>query len=173
MIRQAVPDVGFALVGGQAEVEFNAALLRSDPELVDAGTDNSVDLLAALIASCEWVITSDSLGYHVACAVGTPALCVVGPTSPWELDLFGTNQVVHADLDCIACYLSSCPFPTTCMDALTPASIWRGRPVAEELKPRRGVVAVAPAHVAASGAARTREAGAGADCESTRRDAEY
>jgi hypothetical protein len=38
--------------------------------------------------------------------------------------LYGTNQALHADLECISCYLAKCPFTTTCMDALTPRAIW-------------------------------------------------
>jgi len=80
--------------------------------------------LAALIAACDWILTADSLGYHLACAVGTPAVCLVGPTSPWELDRYGNNRILHSQLDCIACYRSTCPFGTTCMDVLRPAMIW-------------------------------------------------
>jgi heptosyltransferase-2 len=70
------------------------------------------------------VLTGDSLGYHVACAVGTPALCLVGPTSPWELDSYDNNSILHAPVGCIACYLSTCPHARTCMDALTPDRVW-------------------------------------------------
>jgi ADP-heptose:LPS heptosyltransferase len=124
LIRTHDPAQAVIVVGGPAETEFNAALLAAAPDLVDAGTANSIEAFAALVASCDWIVTPDSLGYHVACAVGTPAICVVGPTSPWELDLYGVNQVLHADMDCIACYLAECPFATTCMDALTARAVW-------------------------------------------------
>jgi ADP-heptose:LPS heptosyltransferase len=126
LVRDRWPGAAIALVGGPREQEFNAALLASNAGLIDAGTDNSIDGFAALIASSDWFLTSDSLGYHVACAVGTPTVCVVGPTSPWELDCYGTNCVLHAGLECIACYLAKCPFGTTCMDALTAAHVWTG-----------------------------------------------
>jgi ADP-heptose:LPS heptosyltransferase len=64
------------LVGGPDETEFNRELLSSDAPFVDAGADGSVEDLGALMAACDWVLTPDSLGYHVACAVGTPAVCV-------------------------------------------------------------------------------------------------
>jgi heptosyltransferase-2 len=124
LIRAQDPGSAVIVVGGPAEAEFNAALLAADPDLLDAGTANSIEAFAALVAACDWILTPDSLGYHVACAVGTPAICVVGPTSPWELDLYGVNQVLHADMDCIACYLAECPLATTCMDALTASAVW-------------------------------------------------
>ena len=97
LIREAEPDTAIVLTGGPEETELNAALLRSPGPFVDGGTDNSVGTFAALIASCGLALTPDSLGYHVACAVGTPALCLAGPTAPWELDLYGMNRVLHAD----------------------------------------------------------------------------
>src|SRR5207247_11114827 len=117
------PDVGIVLVGGPDETAFNRALLQADTILVDGGTDNCVIDFASLVAACEWMITGDSLGYHVACAVGTPALCLVGPTSPWELDTYTDNCVVQAPLDCIGCYLPKCPLRTTCMDLLAGACV--------------------------------------------------
>jgi ADP-heptose:LPS heptosyltransferase len=134
MIRERDQRTAVVLVGGPAETDFNRALLASDPGFVDGGVENSVDDFAALIAACEWILTADSLGYHLACAVGTPAVCLVGPTSPWELDLYGRNRVLHSDLDCIACYRNICPLATTCMDLLRPTMIWPmvGRPIRPE-----------------------------------------
>ena len=111
------------LTGGPEEAAFNAALLASDAPFIDGGTDNAIDAFAGIIAASNLVVTPDSLGYHIACAVGTPAICLVGPTSPWELDTYGTNRVLHADLECISCYLAKCPLTTTCMDALTPRMV--------------------------------------------------
>ena len=124
MIRERDRNTAVVLVGGPAEADFNRALMASHPDLVDGGVENSVDDFAALIAACDWILTSDSLGYHLACAVGTPAVCLVGPTSPWELELYGHNRVLHSQLDCIACYRNICPFATTCMDMLRPEVIW-------------------------------------------------
>jgi ADP-heptose:LPS heptosyltransferase len=124
LIESHGPDAAIVLTGGPEESGLNRELCARRPAFIDGGTDNSVTRFAALVAACEWVLTGDSLGYHVACATGTPALCLVGPTSPWELDTFATNRVVHASLDCIACYLPRCPLSRTCMDALTPELIW-------------------------------------------------
>lgn len=118
------PDTAVVLVGGPGEAAFNAALLAGRPALVDGGTDNSVERFGALVAACDWILTPDSLGYHVACAVGTPAVCVVGPTSPWELDAYGTNRILHADFECIACYLAECPLSVSCMDATEPDAVF-------------------------------------------------
>lgn len=139
LVRDRWPGAVIALVGGPGETAFNAALLASNAGFVDGGTDNSIDSFAALIACADWCLTSDSLGYHMACAVGTPAVCVVGPTSPWELDSYGTNRVLHAGLDCIGCYLATCPLATTCMDALTARHVWMAMDGLTGYAPVRGV----------------------------------
>jgi ADP-heptose:LPS heptosyltransferase len=141
-IRRTAPGTAVLLVGGPDEVQLNAGLLGADAGFIDGGTGNSIERFAALIASCDWIVTSDSLGYHVACAVGTPAVCLVGPTSPWELDLYGTNHVLHADLDCIACYLPQCPFTRTCMDELTPSAVWQHVPGKGSAPPVAGITSV-------------------------------
>jgi ADP-heptose:LPS heptosyltransferase len=123
LIEADDPDASIVLVGGPEETTLNRELRSAHPRFVDGGTHNTIADFAALVASCDWLLTPDSLGYHIACAVGTPALCVVGPTAPWELDRFNSNCVVHADLGCIACYQPKCPFSRTCMDALTPEMV--------------------------------------------------
>lgn len=124
LVHDEDPESALVLVGGPAEAAFNHALLASGAPFVDGGTDGSVEDLGALMAACDWVLTPDSLGYHVACAVGAPAVCLVGPTAPWELDRYDRNLVLHSDLPCIACYRAECPLPRSCMDALKPAAAW-------------------------------------------------
>ncbi|MCU0650438.1 MAG: hypothetical protein MUF00_20800 [Gemmatimonadaceae bacterium] len=124
LIGEAEPNVVVVLVGGPNEVALNRELLAAGIGFIDGGTANTMDEFGALVAASEWVLTPDSLGYHVACATATPALCLVGPTAPWELDLYGRNLVLYSDLSCIACYRSECPFPRTCMDMLAPQAAW-------------------------------------------------
>ena len=116
---------GILLVGGPDERDLNREMLLECSDFTDGGTANALPVFAALLSLCDWVLTGDTLGYHVACAVGTPACCLVGPTSPWELDRFDENVVVHAAMDCIACYRATCPLTTTCMDVLTPEAVWK------------------------------------------------
>jgi ADP-heptose:LPS heptosyltransferase len=124
LIHREDPDTAIFLTGGPGEAALNRTLSAAGAGLLDLGTDHSVEAFAAIVSGCDWVLTPDSLGYHVACAVGTPAVCLVGPTSPWELDLYDANVVLHADLECIACYLARCPLTTTCMDSLSSRVVW-------------------------------------------------
>jgi heptosyltransferase-2 len=124
LLGREEPGAAVVLVGGPEEADFNRELVGAGLGVVDGGTANSVEEFGALVAACDWVLTPDSLGYHVACATHTPAACLVGPTAPWELDRYARNLVLHSDLPCIACYHPTCPLPRTCMDALTPGTVW-------------------------------------------------
>ncbi len=118
------PGASVLLVGGPDERTLNQRLRGDYPAFVDGGSAQSMEEFAATIAAADWVLTGDSLCYHVACAVGTPALCLVGPTSPWKFDTYGTNAIVNPALDCIACYHAKCPLSVTCMDVMTPDVVW-------------------------------------------------
>ena len=124
LVTQVEPDTALLLVGGPAEGDLNRELLAVEPRLMDARTDGSYEEVAALIAACDWVLTPDSLVYHIACATGTAAVCLVGPTAPWELDRYERNLVLHDARECIACYRPSCLFDVSCMDTLSAASVW-------------------------------------------------
>ena len=122
-LRANDPSLRVVIVGGPDEAAIHGRLMTSTGLFTDGGTRNSIDELAALVHACDWAVTPDSLGYHVACAVGTRAVCLVGPTSPWELDRYGINQVMYSDRECISCYLATCRFEVTCMDELNAATV--------------------------------------------------
>jgi ADP-heptose:LPS heptosyltransferase len=90
----------------------------------DAGCRNSFADFAALIESLDLLVTSDSLALHAAQAVGTPVVVIVGPTAPWELEMFDDGAVMVADgLECIGCYRAACDKPVTCMERLAPKAV--------------------------------------------------
>lgn len=122
--RNRHPDVAVVLLGGPDEVALNRQLLAGAADGVfDGGCGNSFADFAALVQRLALLVTPDSLGFHTAQAVGTPAIVLVGPTSPWELETFGTGAVVHADVDCLGCYRPACDKPTTCMERLAPEQV--------------------------------------------------
>jgi ADP-heptose:LPS heptosyltransferase len=124
LIAASEPSTALILIGGPAEEADNRELLAEAPGFIDGRTDSSFEDVAALIAACDWILTPDSLAYHLACAVATPAVCLVGPTAPWELDRYGRNVVLHDDRACIACYRTTCMLEETCMDSLTAGKVW-------------------------------------------------
>ena len=46
---------------------------------------DTIDNLAEVISTCDYLITCDSLAVHLSAAVGTPYICFFGPTSAEEI----------------------------------------------------------------------------------------
>lgn len=120
--RRARPDVPILLLGGPEEEAFNRDLLASiGSEVYDAGCRNSLLDFCSLVSLCDALVTPDSLGFHIATALEVFAFVLVGPTSPWELEVYGKGRVVAPEMDCLACYLARCPKKPACMDLLQPS----------------------------------------------------
>jgi len=109
------------LFGGPEEIEFNSEIKkRITDDIADAGCHNSLRKFAALINLVDVLFTPDSLGMHIGVALGKPVVVSVGPTSPWELDVYGKGEVIHSDIECLACYLTRCDKAVNCMNTLEP-----------------------------------------------------
>ena len=126
LVRRMHPATAVVVAGGPDERQLNAALIAStrDAGIVDGGCDNSIHEFAAILELANLVVTSDSLALHIATALARPVVALVGPTSPWELEMYGTGTVVTADVPCLACYRGECDKPVTCMEQLTPERVY-------------------------------------------------
>jgi heptosyltransferase-2 len=97
------------LFGGPNEINRNQEILRiSKSPVITAGCGNDLYEFPALISICSLIITSDSLGLHVALALKRKTIALIGPTSPNELDMYGLGEKVIADSKCICCYKPDC-----------------------------------------------------------------
>ena len=125
-LRGEQPDTAVLIAGGPEEQALNATLLGSldDGGIVDAGCDHTLKAFAAIVELADLVVTSDSLALHMALALSRPVVALVGPTSPWELEMYGSGEVVTADVPCLACYRRQCDKPVTCMERLTPREVY-------------------------------------------------
>lgn len=89
--------VGFLLLGGPQEQQRNASIraaIGGAVHLVDAGTDHSISRFAALVDRCDALVTSDSLGMHIAIARRVAVVAFFAPTSAAEIELYGRGQKV-------------------------------------------------------------------------------
>jgi heptosyltransferase-2 len=113
---------GIILFGGPEEVEFNHEIInQARGFLVDAGCNNSIAQFSALINLVDIFFTPDSLGMHIGVALGKTCIVLVGPTSPWELDIFDNGEILYNDrIGCVACYQSTCHKEMNCMDTIEP-----------------------------------------------------
>jgi heptosyltransferase-2 len=125
-IKKQHPDFGVLLFGGPDEIAMNESIKEQIPDLIiDAGCKNSIKEFSALIDLTDLFFTSDSLGMHISVALDIATVVLVGPTSPWELDVFGNGKIIYNNnLDCIACYKSTCDLKVNCMNSLEPEFIY-------------------------------------------------
>lgn len=73
------------------------------------------------IAGCATLITTDSLGLHLAIAMKKPVLALFGPTPHWEIDLYGRGVWLApppGDFACAPCRSPACSNPIHCMAVL-------------------------------------------------------
>jgi len=125
LIRLLHEELGASLflLGGEKERNFNQSLMAlSSRPLYNTGHDNSLLEFAGFISMMDLIITSDTLGMHLAIALKKPVIALFGPTSPQEIDLYGRGRKLFAGLDCSPCYRQTCP-DLKCMKMITPQMV--------------------------------------------------
>lgn len=112
------------LLGGPREKSFNRLLARkSRAKLYDTGTDNTVLEFAGFISLMDLVVSSDTLGMHLAIALKKPVIALFGPTCPQEIDLYGRGTKLFQGGGCSPCYKPTCP-DAVCMSEITPERVF-------------------------------------------------
>ena len=112
------------LLGGPREKELNRRLARrSRARVYDTGIDNPLLEFAGFISLLDLVVTSDTLGMHLAIALKKPVVAVFGPTCPQEIDLYGRGTKLFQGTSCSPCYRQTCP-DAVCMSEITPERVF-------------------------------------------------
>ena len=112
------------LLGGPRERELNRSLARKSPAHVhDTGVDNSLLEFAGFISLLDLVVSSDTLGMHIAIALKKPVIALFGPTCPQEIDLYGRGTKLFRGSPCSPCYKQTCP-DARCMKEITPEQVF-------------------------------------------------
>ena len=124
-VIERVPDVRILLYGGPAERARNAALCSIAPDRVlDTGAENTLREFGALVDLCDVMVTGDTLGMHVATALGKRIVALFGPTSASEIELYGQGEKIVPDgMDCLCCYLPDCEVRPACMQRISVARV--------------------------------------------------
>lgn len=109
------------LLGGPEDTERNAELARRLGSLVEESpTRGGLRQGAAEVARCEVVVTGDSLGMHLAIAMGCHVVAWFGLTCPQEIDLYDRGIKLLADVGCAPCWQRSCERQPKCYDRVEP-----------------------------------------------------
>jgi heptosyltransferase-2 len=112
------------LLGGPREKELNRFLARKGRARVfDTGTDNSLLEFAGFLSLLDLIVTSDTLGMHLAIALKKPVIALFGSTCPQEIELYGRGSKIFLAADCSPCYKQTCLDPK-CMTAIGPERVF-------------------------------------------------
>ncbi|NQV18419.1 MAG: glycosyltransferase family 9 protein [Armatimonadetes bacterium] len=124
LIHKQHPEYGLLFYGGPEEVDLNKKIKEQVGSIIiDTGCKNTIEEFASLVSISDIFVTPDSLGMHLSISLMIPTIVIVGPTSPWELDVFDRGKVIYSNLDCIGCYLNECNKEINCMNSIQPEQI--------------------------------------------------
>ncbi len=105
------------LLGGPEDAERNRELARRlGPLVEESPVDRGLRAGAAEVARCAVVVSGDSLGMHLAIALGAHVVAWFGVTVPAEIDLYDRGIRLWADVDCAPCWRRSCERVPLCRD---------------------------------------------------------
>ena len=77
--------------------------------------------LTSLMSLSRLVLTSDTGPMHIAAALGTKVVALMGPTSPARHGPYNQqNNTIAIDMDCSPCHKRKCPENIECMKQITP-----------------------------------------------------
>ena len=99
------------VIGGPGEKEIAAEIGAAAPEHVRDLTGSDLRNAILALAAARAAVSNDSGLLHVAAAIGTPAVGIFGPTSPWHwAPLNPISAVIEtvSELDCRPCHKPVC-----------------------------------------------------------------
>jgi heptosyltransferase-2 len=99
------------VIGGPGERDLAAEIVAAAPDRVRDMTGHDLRNAILALAAAQAAVSNDSGLLHVAAAIGTPAVGIFGPTSPWHwAPLNPIAAVVEAPvvLPCRPCHKPVC-----------------------------------------------------------------
>jgi len=113
------------VVGGPGERPLVERICGSaGPGAVNLAGETTVIQLAAIIRECSVFVGNDSGPMHLACAVKTPAVVIIGPTDPAATGPLGKNIMVRNEVECAPCLRRECPTDHRCMTGVSVEAVY-------------------------------------------------
>jgi heptosyltransferase-2 len=108
------------LLGAPSEAGTAGAIIASaGGALTSLVGKDTPDLLPALLASLDLLVSGDTGVAHLAQALGVPVVTLFGPTDPALTAPRGANAcVIWKPPPCAPCFLSDCPIEHPCMRSI-------------------------------------------------------
>jgi len=131
MINQQIQaGRSIVLLGGANSADRDAASTIMErvgsTEVLDLTGKTNIGQLAAVIETCDVVVTADTGAMHIAAAVSTPVAALFGSTNPTTVGPYGdsSSRVIYKALSCSPCNNHpSCNGQYMCMSRITPQEV--------------------------------------------------
>jgi len=79
--------------------------------------------VAGLLTQCKVLLTGDTGLMHLAGAIGTPLVSILGPTRPEDVSLFyKNNTILDYGRECSPCFDRGCD--SNCLNLIDPQDIY-------------------------------------------------
>lgn len=84
-----------------------------------------LDELKAVLGRCALLVSTDTGPRHIAVALGTPTVCLMGPTDPrYTASHLGPSVVLRRDVPCGPCHYKVCPIDHVCLRSIAPDEVF-------------------------------------------------
>ncbi len=125
-VDKEIKNTRILLFGERGEIERNKEIMeRSKVPLIDTGHENTLREFLALLNLCDLVVTGDTLAMHAAVALKKKVVALFGPTSSFEIELYGRGEKIIPDMECLCCYKETCDKHPNCMESISPDTVFR------------------------------------------------
>jgi ADP-heptose:LPS heptosyltransferase len=112
-----VIEIGYASIHSTARVASNYLDFRGKTDL---------KALVACIAAADILVAPDSGPIHIAAAVRTPAIVILGGYILPENTTYLGNKILYTPIDCSPCWLRTpCPIDVECLKVIAPERVER------------------------------------------------
>ncbi|MCM2323826.1 MAG: glycosyltransferase family 9 protein [Oligoflexia bacterium] len=100
------------LLGGPDEIALNDSihkeLRKAQVPVVRPGENLTLRQFISVVAGCSAFVTGDTLGMHIALAMGVPTTAIFTSTCSQEIEFYGRGRAVVGQAACAPCYLARC-----------------------------------------------------------------
>jgi len=110
------------LLGTDQDAPVAGRVLESARAVSLVGRD-SPDLLPALLAELDVLVSGDTGVAHLAAALGTAVVVLFGPTDPELTAPRGPARVIRHAVPCSPCFYRRCPIEHPCMVGIAPEGV--------------------------------------------------
>ncbi|MBU1203786.1 MAG: glycosyltransferase [Nanoarchaeota archaeon] len=108
------------LFGGPNEIERNNKIVSTAKvPIINVGCGNNLFEFPALMSICDLVITTDTLGLHIALGLKRKVVALFGPTSANEIEMYGLGVKLKPKKECKCFYQNKCTQKVRCIDTIS------------------------------------------------------